>query len=58
MTLPRFRPLRGIDPALRRARLIAARRYQAGFSARRGILTGHWDGGEVVRAFLTTEAVE
>jgi hypothetical protein len=55
LPLPRFRPLRGLDPALRRARLMAARRYPAGFSARRGILNGHWDGGEVVRSHWPTE---
>jgi len=43
---------RGVEPELRRARLLAARTYPAGGIARRGILSGQWDGGEVVRAFL------
>ncbi|MGE6695005.1 hypothetical protein AX777_22175 [Sphingobium yanoikuyae] len=53
-------PLRGaidfitglpIDRDTRRARLLAARRKPIGSIPRRGILTGHWDGGSVVGAF-------
>ena len=44
--------LRGLDPALRRARLLAAREAQAGYSQRRGILSGSFDGGHLVRRFM------
>lgn len=37
---------------LRRARLLAARGYPPSGIARRGILSGQWDGGEVVRRHL------
>jgi hypothetical protein len=47
---------RGTEPELRRARLLAARTYPAGGIARRGILSGQWDGGEVVRGFLAPPA--
>jgi hypothetical protein len=43
---------RGIEPGLRRARLLAARGYPAGGIVRRGILSGQWDGGEAVRRYL------
>jgi hypothetical protein len=41
--------LRGIDPALRRARLLAARGYKPGTIPRHAILGGFWDGGHIVR---------
>lgn len=47
--------LRGVDRDLRRARLLAARRYAPGSVPRRGIMSGHWDGGVVVRQFLAEE---
>ena len=40
-----------IDRDMRRARLLAARRKPIGSIPRRGILSGHWDGGNVVGAF-------
>lgn len=40
--------LRGIDPDLRRARLIAARTYPVGAVPRYAIMMGHWDLGRVV----------
>jgi hypothetical protein len=40
-----------IDRDTRRARLLAARRKPIGSIPRRGILSGHWDGGNVVGAF-------
>lgn len=40
-----------IDRDTRRARLLAARRKPIGSIPRRGILSGHWDGGSVVGAF-------
>ncbi|WP_066722031.1 hypothetical protein [Sphingomonas pituitosa] len=40
-----------IDPDTRRARLLAARRKPIGSIPRLGILSGHWDGGNVVGAF-------
>ena len=40
-----------IDRDMRRARLLAARRKAIGSIPRRGILSGHWDGGNVVGAF-------
>jgi hypothetical protein len=43
---------RDLSPALRRARLLAARTYPRGGIVRRGILSGQWDGGSVVCAFL------
>lgn len=47
--IPRKVPcLRGVDPELRRARLMAARTYQSPV-CRHAILTGQWDGGSVVR---------
>lgn len=45
--------LRGLDPDLRRARLLAARSYVPGSKPRHGILGGHWDGGAVVRRHRT-----
>lgn len=48
-----MRSLRALsDQALRRARLLAARTYPVRSITRSGILTGRWDGGSVVRAFL------
>jgi hypothetical protein len=44
--------LRSLDPAIRRARLLAARDYPAGSICRRAIISGQWDGGEVVRRHL------
>lgn len=40
-----------VDRDTRRARLLAARRYPVGSLPRRGILSGHWDGGAVVGEF-------
>lgn len=40
-----------IDRDTRRARLLAARRKPVGSIPRRGILSGHWDRGNVVGAF-------
>lgn len=39
---------RGLDPALRRRRLLAARRYQRHTVPRIAILLGQWDAGSVV----------
>lgn len=48
-----MKSLRSLDDrALRRARLLAARSRAIGSIPRIGILTGQWDGGSVVRAFL------
>lgn len=47
--------LRGMDRDLRRARLLAARTYPVGGIVRRGILSGQWDGGEVVRGWMGGE---
>lgn len=44
--------LRGLDQRLRRARLMAARRAARGYAMRRGILSGAYDGGRVVRQFM------
>ena len=41
--------LRTLDPALRRARLLAARRYRPGTVPRHAILGGVWDNGNIVR---------
>lgn len=46
-----MKPMRHIEPELRRARLLAARGYKAGCMPWRGILGGHWDGGQVVQSF-------
>jgi hypothetical protein len=47
------RTLRGLeDRGLRRARLLAARTRKAGTVTWRGIFSGQWDTGSVVRAFL------
>ncbi|RKF17686.1 hypothetical protein D6851_15610 [Altericroceibacterium spongiae] len=40
-----------IDRDTRRARLLAARRRPVGGINRKGILSGHWDAGDVVGAF-------
>lgn len=40
-----------VDRDTRRARLLAARRKPIGNITRRGILSGHWDRGNVVGAF-------
>jgi hypothetical protein len=40
---------RGVEPDLRRRRLLAARKYSAGTVPRLAILLGHWDRGEIVR---------
>jgi len=48
-----MRPLREEpDQRLRRARLLAARSCPVRGITRIGILTGQWDGGSVLRAFL------
>lgn len=39
---------RGLDPELRRKRLLAARHYPPGAIPRFAILMGHWDGGLIV----------
>jgi hypothetical protein len=44
-------PLRHLDRDTRRARLLAARTRPVGGINRRGIFTGHWDRGDVVRQF-------
>ena len=44
-----MQPMRHLDRDTRRARLLAARTRPAGGSNRRGIFTGHWGGGDVVR---------
>ena len=44
-------PMRHIDRDIRRSRLLAARTRPVGGINRRGILSGHWDGGNVVRQF-------
>jgi hypothetical protein len=44
-------PLRHLDRDIRRARLLAARTRPVGGINRRGIFTGHWDRGDVVRQF-------
>jgi len=44
-----MKPLRTLDRATRRARLIAARPYPIGGIVRRGIIGGQWDRGDVVR---------
>lgn len=43
------------DYALRRARLLAARRYPPNSICRAGIRGGQWDGGQVVRQFMEGE---
>lgn len=43
--------LRGIERDLRRARLLAARSRPISSTNRPGILSGQWDGGNVVGAF-------
>jgi hypothetical protein len=40
-----------VDRDTRRGRLLAARRKPIGGITRRAILTGYWDGGNVVGAF-------
>ena len=45
-----------IDRETRRARLVAARRYPVGSVPRRGILSGHWDGGNIVGAYRSSKA--
>lgn len=44
-----------VDRDTRRARLLAARRYPIGSVPRRGILSGHWDGGTIVGAFRSRQ---
>lgn len=46
-----MKPMRHLDRDTRRARLLAARTRPVGGINRRGIFTGHWDGGSVVRQF-------
>lgn len=48
-----MRSTRHLPADLRRARLLAAREYVAGSICWRGILSGHWDGGTVVRKYMT-----
>jgi hypothetical protein len=46
-------PLKGnVSDELRRARLLAARTYPIGSLPRRGILSGQWDGGDIVRSYF------
>jgi hypothetical protein len=42
---------RPVDRDTRRARLLAARRKPVGGINRQGILSGHWDSGDVVGQF-------
>ena len=44
-------PMRNLDRDTRRARLLAAQTRPVGGINRKGILCGHWDGGNVVRQF-------
>lgn len=41
-----MQPMRHLDRDTRRARLLAARTRPVGGINRRGIFTGHWDGGD------------
>jgi hypothetical protein len=41
------------DRDLRRGRLLAARSRAIGSVTRRGILSGQWDGGQIVRDFMS-----
>jgi hypothetical protein len=41
------------DRDLRRARLLAARTRTIGSITRRGILSGQWDGGSIVRNIMS-----
>lgn len=43
-----MKPLRHLDCDTRRARLLAARRKPIGGINRTGILSGAWDGGNIV----------
>lgn len=43
---------RGVEPALRRARLLAARQFGVVSPARKGILNGEWDRGTIVRQWM------
>lgn len=47
-----MRSVRHLDYNLRRARLLAAREYKSGTMCWKGILSGHWDAGSVVRRHL------
>ena len=42
-----------LSRVLRRARLLAARSRDFRSVTRRGVLSGQWDGGNVVRGFLS-----
>lgn len=46
-----MQPMRDLDRDTRRARLLAARTRPVGGINRRGIFSGHWDGGDVVCQF-------
>lgn len=46
-----MKSLRHLDRDIRRARLLAARRAPVGGIVRKGILSGQWDLGNVVRGF-------
>lgn len=48
--------LRGLAPELRRARLLAARAAPRGYAMRRGILSGAYDGGQIVGAYMKGQA--
>lgn len=48
-----MRTTRHLPRQLRRARLLAAREYKSGTICWKGILSGHWDAGAVVRTYLT-----
>jgi len=47
-----MRTTRQLPRNLRRARLLAARQYKSGTICWKGILSGHWDGGSIVRQHL------
>lgn len=44
--------MRALDRELRRARLLAARRYRPCTIPRHAILGGFWDGGNIVRGYM------
>lgn len=49
---------RDVEPPLRRARLLAARAAPVGGIVRRGILSGQYDGGELVLRHLAGRRAE
>jgi len=52
-----MKPLRTLDRATRRARLIAARPYPIGGIVRRGIIGGQFDGGAIMAAAARTNDI-